>query len=93
MTVRELITKLADYPPDAEVHIADNMGELEDAFLPIVDNSTPKSARCPNKDDMHWADCSHIFIGAVRTNDNAFRRGALEQLFDGCSTGEDGGAR
>ena len=94
MTIRELITRLADYPPDAEIHLIG----LEDPWL--ADRRETVAMMADKKDALdgegtleyaqRWCDeygGNMLYIDAEATDDNAYRRGALEQLFDEVSTG------
>ena len=73
MTVRDLITRLAAYPPDATVV---NVHDAMSHEPRIIDS---------NGGNAH----TFLLVGAkpLKHGDNPYRRGALEQLFDGCSTG------
>lgn len=79
MTIRELITKLAAYPPDAKIHLIG----LEEPWLVDQSEYTLDEAQALCED------CSDnvLFIDGRKTDDNAYRRGALDQLFDEVSTG------
>lgn len=79
MKVRDLITLLADYPPNAEIHLIG----LEEPWLADRSEYTLDEAQALCED------CSGnmLLIDGRKTDDNAYRRGALEQLFDEVSTG------
>lgn len=83
MTSKDLITILANYPPDAEVSVIDvtpDHHHMEPAS--VVDERTADA--CPPGYDR-----TAILVEAreLPFDGGAFRRGALEQLFDGASTG------
>lgn len=74
MKVRDLITKLAAYPPDVDIILVAGtlVGEPT-----ITDNHPSRTAVL----------VPHLHVDGISTEGNAYRRGALEQLFDEVSTG------
>lgn len=84
MTVRQLVTLLAAYPPDAEVGII-VIGQ--DGFPLGADilavGSEQQVLSLPGQSGVTIEDAP------LEHGDNPYRRGALEQLFDSCSTGID----
>lgn len=79
MTVRELITKLANFPPDARASVGD---ERDGTIHPISDVTIESQFGEPDIDGSLL-----IIVDESETDDNAYRRGALDQLFDEVSTG------
>lgn len=83
MTIRELITRLANYPPDAEVLLYTG----PTGYIELDENSVQHY----NPDgDTNYPDeplAGVIEVKGTTTDDNAYRRGALDQLFDEVSTG------
>ena len=89
MTVRQLITLLSNYPPDAKVDIIDGVPDGEDGF-------EYRRISCVGSDEQVMSVVPGTAASGLVVDESqlefdggAFRRGALEQLFDGASTGLD----
>lgn len=79
MTVRELITRLANFPPSANVSVGD---ERDGTIHGIADVTIEAQFGESNVDGSLL-----IIVDESETESNAYRRGALDQLFDEVSTG------
>lgn len=73
MNVRELITILADYPPDAEITLVDMSTDFTEGNVQIIDRY-----------GGYYEQLVIIVDAKKRIDDEFLRQGALDQLFDGC---------
>lgn len=71
MTVRQLITLLAAYPPDAIVEVVHSNNDIT-AVSDVVDGPFASTSVARTR----------LLVLAERTEDNWIRRGGLEQVFD-----------